>query len=212
MPILIGFNNDEAHFLHMSLENEHYENENLRDSLALEFNLNANGFKGMEDIVRNFYFGDEPMSAAVKRNIIDFDSDFMFISPAYRSISKYLDYGVGNIFFYVFSYSGERNYFKDFFNYTGATHSDELGYLFDISYMKDKPVTPEDQVIINQMTTMWANFVKLGTPVPKTSDLLEIQWAPINNQSQRPYLNIDLQLSLRRSAFPSASNFLGSLL
>ncbi|CAB3256097.1 unnamed protein product [Arctia plantaginis] len=196
MPILIGFNSDESHWRHMSLEDEYYENVNLRDSLALVFNVEENEFKGMEDTIRHFYFGDDPMSGAVKRNVIDFDSDFTFVYPTYRSISKYLDYEAGNIYFYVFSYSGERNYFKDFFNYTGATHSDELGYLFDISYMKDKPVTPEDEIIINQMTTMWTNFVKYGDPTPQTSDLIEIQWTPIKNLSQIPYLNIDAQLSL----------------
>ncbi|CAB3241209.1 unnamed protein product [Arctia plantaginis] len=76
-----------------------------------------------------------------------------------------------------------------------------------LMYGDDKPVTPEDQVIINQMTTMWANFVKLGTPVPQTSDLLQIQWTPINNQSQRPYLNIDLQLSLGSRPFHQRATF-----
>ncbi|CAB3241211.1 unnamed protein product [Arctia plantaginis] len=65
----------------------------------------------------------------------------------------------------------------------------------------------DDQVIINRMTTMWANFVKFGTPVPQTSDLLKIQWPPINNQSQRPYLNIDLKLSLGGRPFHQRATF-----
>ncbi|CAB3241207.1 unnamed protein product [Arctia plantaginis] len=46
------------------------------------------------------------------------------------------------------------------------------------------------------MTTMWTNFVKYGDPTPQTSDLIQIQWTPIKNLSQIPYLNIDSELSL----------------
>ncbi|CAB3220799.1 unnamed protein product [Arctia plantaginis] len=211
IPILIGFNSDEQYYKYTSENDEYYQNLNIFETvLPLGFDADADEFNGMKDIVRHFYFADEPISATVKQGVIDFDSDFNFVHPTYRSISKYLDNEVGNIFLYVFSYVGERNYLKDYLNIseaTGAAHCDETGYLFDIFYMKTKPITPEDQVIIDQSTTMLANFVKFGNPTPEVSALLPIQWTPITSKSMTPAMNIDSPLKLENRPFNERVTF-----
>ncbi|CAB3220798.1 unnamed protein product [Arctia plantaginis] len=211
MQVLIGFNNDELHFAHTFEEDEFYKKRNtLKYYLPRGFDTSADDFKGMEEIVRHFYFGDEPMSTAVKRGVIDFESDFLMVHPTYRSISKYLDNEAGDIFFYLFSYVGERNYLKYFLNLTeatGAAHCDETGYIFDISYMKNDSINLNDQMKIDQTTTMIANFVKFGNPTPEVTELLPITWIPVTNKLETPCLNIDTELKLERRPFTQRVTF-----
>lgn len=67
------------------------------------------------------------------------------------------------MYLYVFSYSGKRNFVKRRVNIPGggAAHGDELGYLFDISYM-EKQLSPSDQLIVDRITLLWTNFIKYG--------------------------------------------------
>lgn len=117
----------------------------------------------MREIVTHFYFGDEDITTELRQQVTDMASDFGFNHGTLRTVKKYLENGVENMYLYVLSYSGGRNFVKHRVNITGggAAHADEIGYLFDISYM-EKPVTPEDQLIVDRMTYMWANFVKYG--------------------------------------------------
>ncbi|XP_075972380.1 cholinesterase-like [Anticarsia gemmatalis] len=211
MPILIGFNSDERYAYHTSEDDKYYKNLNvIQKHLANGFDVNSYDFEGMEDLVRQFYFGDEEIGAAVRQNVVDLESDFMYIHPTYRSIYKYLDNGARNIFLYVFSYYGDRNFVRRNNNVTsgtGATHADEIGYLFDVSYMKGEEITSEDQKVIDQMTTMWTNFVKYGNPTPETSDLLPVKWTPITSKSEMPYLDIGSTLSLSTRPFNERAVF-----
>ncbi|XP_023940841.1 juvenile hormone esterase-like [Bicyclus anynana] len=195
MPILVGFNNKERLASYASLPTEQYNLKVFEESLQKKFTYDED-FKEMEDIVRRFYIGDEEITAAVRDNLIDFDSDFDFAYPVQVSLQKYLESGAKDIYYYMFSYSGERNFVKKRLNITmsGAAHADEISYLFDISYEKEAP-SEGDQLVIDRMTTLWTNFVKYGDPTPQTSDLLPVKWSPINEETY-PYLDIDSELTL----------------
>lgn len=163
MPVLIGFNDKEGLATYVTQDSQYFER---RDDLFADFLNNGFDFDDdklyeMEAIVRHFYIGDEKINEDVKLAIIDMHSDFCFNHPIQRTIAKYLQNGANNIYHYVFSYIGGRNFMTDTNNITiiGAAHGDELGYLFDFSHWPEAP-TPEDQLIIDRMTTMWTNFVK----------------------------------------------------
>ncbi|XP_013163356.1 PREDICTED: bile salt-activated lipase-like [Papilio xuthus] len=59
--------------------------------------------------------------------------------------------------------------------------------------------TPEDQAIIDKMTTMWTNFVKYGDPTPETTELLPVKWIPITEDTLN-YLEIDIEQTLKKRA------------
>ncbi|XP_050360135.1 cholinesterase 2-like [Nymphalis io] len=199
MPVLSGFNSNE------DLVNYAYKTADeylsvFNNLLKTTFNYDDD-FTAMEDIVRHFYIGDEEVSDEVKGSITDFSSDFRFTYPVQRSLKKFLENGAKDIFQYVFSYSGGRNFAKTIENVTGdgASHADEIGYLFDLSYDKATP-SEDDQRIIDQMTTLWTNFVKYGNPTPETTELLPLKWIPITNETYN-YLDIDKELSLKKRPF-----------
>lgn len=162
VPILIGMNNREG-LLELEDKEKNLMNDNVfRDFLDGFFDLKTNEINEMEQLLRHFYIGDENVSDDTTSTIIDFSSDYMFNRGTVRSIQQYMKNGGENIFYYVFSYDGSRNFLKDRLklNESGAAHADEIGYLFDISYMKEP--TSEDQTVIDRITTLWCNFVKYG--------------------------------------------------
>lgn len=81
-----------------------------------------------------------------------------------QTLQKYVENGAQNVYQYMFSYNGVRNFVKKRMNVLdieGAAHADEIGYLFDLSYDRDQP-SEDDQRVIDQITAMWTNFVKYG--------------------------------------------------
>uniref|UniRef100_A0A2A4K075 Carboxylic ester hydrolase n=1 Tax=Heliothis virescens TaxID=7102 RepID=A0A2A4K075_HELVI len=201
VPILIGYNSYESVYTYDTLSEEEFENFNVfYEYLDKYFNFGDEELIEMEQYVRNFYIGDEKITKAVEDGIIKFDSDLLFTYPVARTVQKYLDNGLKNIYFYLFSYDGGRNFVKHNLNITtpGASHADELGYLFDVSYM-DEPNT-EDQLIVDRITTLWSNFAKYGNPTPETSELLPVQW-PVVTKDLLNYLNIDSELQVEKRNF-----------
>lgn len=163
MPILIGFNDDENIVNYANQNSEFYETQSgiFAERLKSSFNFDDDTLSEMEIFVRHFYIGDEKITEEMKFVLADMHSDFSFNHPAGRSVAKYIKNRAGNIYHYVFSYNGGRNFMKRRNNVTigGAAHADEIGYLFDISFWHEQPTLP-DQLMVDRMTTMWANFVK----------------------------------------------------
>lgn len=156
MPIIIGFNNDESAATVYSGTNTN----TVGAVLAGRFDISHEDFVGMEEVTEKFFYGDEIEGNLQPR--IDLGSDTSFIYPSIRSLNKYIDSGAEKVYLYEFSYNGGRNFVQHRLNISGggAWHADEISYLFDFSYMEEP--TPEDQLIVDRITTMWANFVKTG--------------------------------------------------
>ncbi|XP_072942033.1 esterase FE4-like [Epargyreus clarus] len=160
--ILIGHNDDEMLTGYVDKDTEYLADLNLFYSkLNDAFDFEADELNELESLVRHFYIGDDPVTEHIRQEITNFDSDFKYNNPTQRSIAKYVESGADSVFYYMFTYNGGRNFVKKKNNITlgNAAHCDEIGYLFDISYMRDVP-SCEDQIVIDRMTTMWTNFVK----------------------------------------------------
>ncbi|XP_026749533.1 bile salt-activated lipase [Galleria mellonella] len=196
MPILLGFNNKERLYEYVTKPAEYFDNLHvIHDKLVQTFTFNESKLTKMENIIHHFYMGDRKISIKVRDEIGDFDSDYTYIHPIQKSIRHYIKNSPKNIFYYMFSYSGKRNFNKVTLNVTegGAFHGDEIGYLFDASFLPED--NQEDLVIVEQMTTMWTNFAKYGDPTPATSEPLPVKWTPLT-KNKWYYLNIDSELAM----------------
>lgn len=156
---------------------------NILDAL---FDFGEERLERIEDQVKHFYIGDKEVSNKVKQKIIDFATDTVHNYPVKINIEKFIKNNVKKLYYYVFSYFGERNFIrqKNGVNesFQGAAHLDDQGYLFDIMPIQDKH-SPNDQLMIDRVTTTWANFVKYGDPQPTTSELLPLEWKPVTKDS-----------------------------
>ncbi|CAH0731230.1 unnamed protein product, partial [Brenthis ino] len=206
IPILSGFNSHEQLGLYASKNAEYFKNLKIFSELDVIFNYDED-FQEMEDLVRHFYIGDEDITDAVRWSIIDFSSDYYFNFPVQKSIQKYLENGGQDVYQYLFAYSGNINFFmnKDNVTVEGAAHGDDVGYLFDSSFDKEQP-SEADQRIIDQMTTLWTNFVKYGEPTPEVSDLLPVQWVP-TTKDINSYLLIDTELKMDKRPYNQRLTF-----
>ncbi|XP_061729230.1 cholinesterase 1-like, partial [Cydia pomonella] len=217
VDVLIGITNDESYsFITRYIKNGvldlHTDFVSLIIESHFEFNNASKLSNEIKDIVRMFYYGDD-VRRLDKRTEMNIHADFTFHSPIFRTVRKYLESGVENMYFYMFSFCGERNYFKDYMNIPctegGASHGDELGYLYDISYMKER-LRDEDMLIVDRMTELWTNFAKYGNPTPKTSKLIPVQW-PRVSRDKLPYLEINTELRLGSRPMHERMSFLDLL-
>ncbi|XP_061706847.1 cholinesterase 2-like [Cydia pomonella] len=217
VDVMIGITNDESYpTITLDIESGKFE---CKDFVSLilethfEFKNESKLFNEIKKTVRLFYYGDDIQCAENKRPEMNIHADFTFHSPILRTVRKYLESGVKNTYFYKFSFAGERNYVKDYMKVPatigGAFHADELGYLFDISYMKDR-LRDEDMLIIDRMTELWTNFAKYGNPTPKPSKLIPLQW-PRVSRDKLPYLEINTELRLGSRPMHERMSFLDLL-
>ncbi|XP_022817752.1 cholinesterase 2-like [Spodoptera litura] len=206
-PVIIGHASNEMPFLYGLADSDFFSNYDFSFiSNAFDLGYDWEDARGIND-VKHFYIGDEQLNENVANEITDFASDFIFKHPTQRMADRLLDIGAKSIYRYVFSYSGGRNWLKVLYNLnsTGAIHGDELGYIFDQEIFS-KVVTPEDQLMIDRITTLWINFVKYGDPTPTTSELLPVKWQPITKTSQ-PYLNLNSDLTFEARPFHARMAF-----
>ncbi|KAJ0169674.1 hypothetical protein K1T71_014859 [Dendrolimus kikuchii] len=152
-------------------------------------------------ILRNFYIGDEPLGNDIRNLLTDFSSDFSFGYQTERQIRQFIEQEASDVYYYVFSYDGERNFNKISTNVTaeGASHADELGYLFDMRMFLDAK-NERDMLMLERMTTLWTNFAKYGSPTPSATDLLPLTWPTVTDKT-RPYLVLDSQLEIKNRPF-----------
>ncbi|KAI5635051.1 carboxylesterase family domain-containing protein [Phthorimaea operculella] len=155
---------------------------------------NAELYSDLSDLIRHFYLGDAEYTGEIRKNMLAFVDDSGMIYPTMRSIATYVKAGAAKVYEYVYSYEGGRNFAKakNGFKEPGTAHADEIGYLWEIGFLPEP--TKNDQVIIDRMTRMWANFAAYNNPTPETSELLPVPWTPIVDGSVYPFINIDLEM------------------
>ncbi|XP_063375036.1 juvenile hormone esterase-like [Cydia amplana] len=211
IEVLIGLNNEETYISIAMFPDITFQLADfVQDYINQNFDFEDEDelYAQMHEIVTHFYFGDEDIFAELKQQAIDLSGDFKFNHPILRTVKKYLENGVQTMYLYMFSYSGGRNFAKHRLNITGggASHADEIGYLFDVSYM-DKPLDPEDQLIVDRMTELWANFVKYGNPTPEPTELIPVVWQPVTRDKWH-YLELDTEVRVASRPFHARTAFL----
>ncbi|CAG9791741.1 unnamed protein product [Diatraea saccharalis] len=194
MPILLGFCEHELLLQHINSSISEFP-ALIRNRLRNTFNFDNGNLIKAQEIIQNYYLNNKNVNTDLPIAAY-FDSDFTYIHPIQRSIKKFLNSKPKSLFYYMFSYNGNRNLAKitKKVKFGSAVHADDVGYLFDVDYLVDEH-TPEDMLVLDRITTMWTNFAKYGDPTPDTSELLEIKWTQLSNE-RYTYLNINSILAM----------------
>lgn len=77
--------------------------------------------------------------------------------------------------------------------YPGATHADELFYMFLAEELPVIESTNTAYVVRSRMVRMWTNFAKYSHPTFNQDNLITVDWSPV--QGGQEYLNIDVNLT-----------------
>ncbi|XP_053695388.1 juvenile hormone esterase-like [Sabethes cyaneus] len=123
------------------------------------------------------------------------------------------------IYYYRFEFDGKFGKYKNRFykgsldvSYHGATHGDDLGYLFSPYNLKEALINRSDFMVEWEVSERnverISNFIKYGTPTKVSqSSSDKSPWESFNgNNSEAQYLNIDKQVEMR--ADDDSSNYI----
>lgn len=152
-PILIGHTSKEE-INSVSVRPNYFNSDPFLTKIQNSFNMDTERANMVASTIRHFYIGDRAITDQVTSKLEDFESDFIFNHPTQRTITNLLRENAGPVYTYKFSYVGDSGL-------EGAGHSAELNYLFD-KFAGSSQRTEEEQMVADQITTLWANFVKYG--------------------------------------------------
>ncbi|XP_032511398.2 bile salt-activated lipase-like isoform X2 [Danaus plexippus] len=156
----------------------------------LRFSSDEEGFV-ISKKVENFYFGDDIINMSQILKVAEFYTQLYFEIPAIFETECLIDKTQSKVYNYIFNYSGQRNFMKlrsGYYNEPGASHADDLFYLFRGSLIP--PIfTKQDKKIIDYMTTLWTNFAKYGDPTPDWTNSV-LKWEPSKKHNMK-FLYID---------------------
>lgn len=188
IQIIVGDTDKETLFFYRDVKS--FQSFDLSTDLRQAFTDSVVNVKNIDEIKERYGLKQENEDM-LKDLTIDFGSDLFFNFPTVRSIRYYLQNNA-TVYRYVFKYDGDRNFVKrrDHLTWPGATHGDELGYLFDI--MSSNKIT--DLHVVDWICLLWTNFAKFGNPTPAPwSPELPVTWPPTTTATDR-YLQIDRDL------------------
>lgn len=201
VDMLLGFTNEEAIIGITLLEKHlvHLYNKYIDLFAPRLITIKATPDKVLEisDRIRHFYFGNKKVNLESMREFVTFVNDCGFIYPIHRFAGKLSDLINTKVFMYKFSMFSNRNvYGAAGANYkiTGASHLEDLMYLFDAKKFDLKiETTSREYRLINLACTIFTNFAKFGNPTPDTS--LGVKW-PEYNKETRKYCDIGDELTI----------------
>ncbi|XP_063626369.1 cholinesterase 1-like [Cydia splendana] len=196
VPLMIGTNSQEGYFF-TSFENRTTLS-SMDFSKALPWNLQFPTEEKQVEVACRFkemYLGNDTISEQTLEKLSKFHGEPFFVYPVLKETELILNKTDQPVFSFVFDYAGWKNIPKvwaGFGTASGATHGDELVYLFEQILIPNM----FEWRMMEKMSTMWTNFAKFGDPTPETSQLLPLKWPPTNRSSPEAFV-IDKELSTR---------------
>ncbi|XP_055537566.1 esterase B1-like [Wyeomyia smithii] len=167
--------------------------------------------------IRQFYFGDRPVSKDTCDQICDVMADNYFITNSLISaewIAKYQP-RVPH-YHYRFTFDGRFSFAKRLFNQIqakGACHGDDVFYIFSPVFLPTLQASSAECQVRNAFVKLWSNFAKFGDPTPndstaEDSERLGVKWNPIAKISKQSEefnldcLEIDTNPRMIRNPYP----------
>ena len=121
-----------------------------------------------------------------KQGMFDMYTDSGFLYGTYRTINYLIEKDV-TVYQYILTYEGEYSFSQLFYvPPNGVCHADDLLYLWNPSFLG--PLSGDDLVVRDVMSSAWTNFAIYGDPTPPGSYL---SWTPVDPKSElQNYWNI----------------------
>ncbi|KRT81773.1 esterase [Oryctes borbonicus] len=205
VPILVGITADEFGGRAFDI----IANDTLLNDLDKEFEKygpivfvyerDTDNSKAISKSLKSSYFGEKSIDKSSLPALAQLYSDSLVGFNVNRFVEVMAQKNE-HVFYYNFNYKGRYSFFylPDSNNTSpyGASHLDDLIYLF---YIPKFPLFKEsgaESSMIEKMTTMWFNFVAHSVPIKEPCELLDnVKWNPYTSTTQS-YMDIGNKLVL----------------
>lgn len=105
------------------------------------------------------------------------------------------------IYLCKFDVVGSRNLIRRLFEISdkipGASHGDDLGYIFDSNFIREVQINPSslEDITIRRSIKFWTNFAKHGNPTPDQEEF-NFKWKPVTKDALH-YLHFGEKLRMK---------------
>ncbi|XP_026496524.2 acetylcholinesterase-like [Vanessa tameamea] len=181
VPIIMGYNNAEG-YMFVGKENDTTKSKfNFYSAMPrdLEFLLHDDKVKIAQQLQK--IYNDTNNSDDMLLRLSEFEGDSGIIYPVTITTEMLAKSNKHPVYAYKLSYDGWMNIIKmliKFWKYPGATHADDLFYMFKVKVTLVQSFFEMDT--INKITTLWTNFAKYGDPSPAITQELPMKWLPVD--------------------------------
>ncbi|XP_045493180.1 juvenile hormone esterase-like [Colias croceus] len=182
VPLMVGYNSGEGLTI-IASEIPRLDIRNKNPSYLVPSNLadrlSEEQIMKVGESIKRFYAGNGNFSEDHPESIRDMATDLHFAYNTHRFAYLYSSLQVP-VYMYRFNFDTDLNIAKKFTPYKnlkGASHADDLFYLFYNTFNKN--VFDNDQKLRKytyEITKMWTDFAKTGNPTP--DDSLGVKWLP----------------------------------
>ncbi|XP_015178357.1 PREDICTED: esterase E4-like isoform X2 [Polistes dominula] len=204
IPMLIGYTNNE--FIMFLKKNSDEDLKKMDQKMRynieqLAISKEPEKIERLMKDVRNHYFGnDKPISKEDIPSLINVMSDIYFCHPINNIADDRRKRKCAPTYLYKFSYVGEETTINQLLRQNeirsenlryypkGASHADELSYLFYLPFCKvTNPLPPakgtKDRDMIERLTYLWTNFAKTGNPTSSLNEYVNTTWTPVSKDT-----------------------------
>nr|CAD7586932.1 unnamed protein product [Timema genevievae] len=192
IPYITGVNQNEGFIGLMGISTPAQLNKTLNDfERVLPFNLGLKKGSKMSlqvaEKVKQFYFGDRPITLQSIYDFVDLQTDIMYAGGCHRVTNQSLAHSANSIYNYQFTYSGRLNQHKSGDEIIKVVmHGDDLNYIFYKPGLLD--TLSEDSTEMKVLH----QIVKINP-----SKEMDVIWAPAT-QTNRYFLRIDANLTQQK--------------
>ncbi|PSN50220.1 Esterase FE4 [Blattella germanica] len=204
VPFIIGVNSNEAlAFISYTKDYWKYPSEYLEKYVSLITRKSQSDVKADALKIRKFYFGDGEVTNEMQLNFTYLFSDMCFVVATNRALKKHASTSSSPVYYYYFQYEGQLNFMRELLNinFPGATHADELGYLFHTALLVPVDEDSDEMITLFRMVKMWTNFAKTGDPTSEMNEFLNVKWQSYT-MDKMMYLDINKDLSMQSNLLP----------
>nr|XP_022900883.1 esterase FE4-like [Onthophagus taurus] len=220
VPMIIGYMEDEGLYYDYIIRKELKRSENpilirdFEDLVPLKFKKGSEDSLKIAENVKKFYFNGKNPTLNDKKQFYKLFKDNRFTFLMQETARRHFETSGNPIYFFKFAFDGKLNLYKKLqgINYHGATHADELCYMFKMS--KNPPVEENsfEERTIQRMVKLWTNFAKSGNPnnIEGENDLIDVEWKPIE-KNKLHFLNIGDELTVGVNPDKEGAKFWGEM-
>ncbi|KAJ8733878.1 hypothetical protein PYW07_014429 [Mythimna separata] len=204
LPMLYGFTNMEGLLLINLFETwKDHMNENFTDFLPADLQFGSDTERlQVANTVKQFYFGNDPVSNENILKYVEFFTDVAFTIPILWAAKLFVEAGHTQVYMYEYVYADEYTPVVPHTDVRGAAHCAQSAAWLDPLVLL--PVTPEYQKMRGTVREIWHNFMKTGTPVPEGSSLPS--WSAIG-ADRSPHMVLNATLELQGIPLPLRKSF-----